>query len=205
MSLNENSIKQWFQDRGDATLMLDHNLSKSSIVVDIGAYTGVWISQMISKYDCNYYALEPVNQFYKSLSKKFENSKNVHCINAGISNKNHKAEISVSGDGSSIFVDGEPQEITLYDFHTFLGMNDIVEVDLVQMNIEGMEYELMNHLLDTSAIKKIKKLLIQFHEIGSLNSVAERKAIQVKLESHGFVKMFDYPFVWEGWERIDEL
>jgi hypothetical protein len=43
MKLNKKSLEQWRKDRGDFTLMLDHHISKNSTVIDIGAYTGVWI------------------------------------------------------------------------------------------------------------------------------------------------------------------
>ena len=69
--LNQESIKKWFADNGDATHNLNHNLNRDSIVLDIGGYTGVWASQILEKYDCQIYILEPVPDFYKILKQRF--------------------------------------------------------------------------------------------------------------------------------------
>jgi FkbM family methyltransferase len=202
MKLNKKSLEQWRKDRGDFTLMLDHHISKNSTVIDIGAYTGVWISQMISKYDCNYYALEPIEEFYNTLAKKFEKQEKVKCIMAGISPHNESRKINISGDATSVFGSGQEREIILYDFQTFLKMQNIEQVDLVQINIEGMEYELLKSWIFSGVLNKINKILIQFHYIDDIDVEKERRNIQNHLSKSGFKNCFNYPFVWEAWERI---
>lgn len=201
MILNEDSIRQWRKDKGDLTLMLEHDLEKTSVVVDIGAYTGEWISQMVKRHDCNYYALEPVEKFYDILNKRFEKHDNVKCYMAGISSCNEIKKINISGDASSVFGSGKETEIILYDFQDFLKEHKIEKVDLVQVNIEGMEYEVLNSWLKNDTIKKIDKILIQFHDVEELNCIAERYKIQDNLLDAGFIKCFDYPFVWEAWRK----
>jgi|9_EtaG_2_1085328.scaffolds.fasta_scaffold35051_2 FkbM family methyltransferase len=202
MILNKNSLNDWRRDNGDLTLMLSHDLNKDSIVLDIGAYTGVWISQMLPKYDCNYYAMEPISKFYNILNKKYEQHSKVRCLHTGIGTCNERRKINISGDASSIFGDGQGEEIVLCDLETFMNLESIQKIDLLQINIEGMEYEILNHWIETGVLKKIDKLLIQFHYIEGIDSVAERIKIQNHLSLCGFKECFSYPFVWEGWERI---
>ncbi len=199
--VNKQSHICWVRDKGDQTLMLDHELSTNSIVIDIGAYTGVWISQMISKYKCFYYALEPVEKYYSILKNKFKHQDRVKCFPVGISSCNETRNINISGDGSSALEQGNA-EITLYNFKYFLEMENIEKVDLVQINIEGMEYEVLYSWINSEILNKIDKLLIQFHDLENIDAQSKREEIQDYLKASGFRKYFDYPFVWEGWVRI---
>tara|TARA_R110002020_G_scaffold225140_3_gene435239 strand:- start:473 stop:1087 length:615 start_codon:yes stop_codon:yes gene_type:complete len=200
--LNKDSLNKWFSDDGDNTHNLRHNLNKDSIVIDIGAYTGNWISQMLPKYKCKYYALEPVKQFYDVLYKRFENSKDVIPVMCGISTHKQKRKIDISNDGSSAFHNSnQGVQILLYNIEYFMEMYEIEKIDLVQINIEGMEYELLNHWVENGVLEKIKKLQIQFHQIDGFDFKQARHKIQNCLLNSGFKKYFDYPFVWEAWEK----
>lgn len=199
--LNKNSLKNWFRDNGDSTFMLEHELKNDSVVVDVGAYTGVWISQMLQRYDCAYYALEPVNEFFNILDNKFKKNKKVNCLNFGISTNNETLFISNSKDASSIFSKNPSEKSQFYNFEKFLNISNLNKIDLIQINIEGMEYALLNQILDSKIILKIDKLLIQFHEVPSIDFIKQRKMIHDKMILLGYKKTFDYPFVWEGWEK----
>ena len=203
MGLNDISIKKWFIDKGDQTLMLDHNLDNNSVVVDIGAYTGEWISIMSKKYKCNYYALEPVKKFYDIIEEKFKNNPKIRCLMNGMSSKNEIKLINISADGSSVFGNSnEKQSINLLDIETFMKLNNLEKIDLLQMNVEGMEYEILKSWIENSNIlSKINKILIQFHEVDDLDVIKEREYIQTSLLENKFKKCFDYFFVWECWEQ----
>lgn len=203
MALNDESIKKWMIDKGDQTLILDHKLNHNSTVVDVGAYTGVWIDVMSKKYKCNYYALEPVKKFYDILEEKFKNIPNVKCLMSGISSKNETKLINMLGDGSSVFGDSNTkQAIDLMDIETFMKRNNLKKIDLLQINVEGMEYEILKAWIENkNVLNKIDKLLIQFHEVDGLDVIKERKYIQDNLSKNKFKKYFDYPFVWECWGK----
>ena len=72
-------------------------------------------------------------------------------------------------------------------------------VDLMQINIEGEEYGLLEKAIVDGTINQIKHLQIQFHTYID-NAVERRNNIQEGL-SKSFTKTFDYPFVFEGWKN----
>ena len=81
-----------------------------------------------------------------------------------------------------------------------LSDNNINQVDLLQINIEGDEYGLMEYMIESNTIDKFKNIQIQFH-LGIDNDIERRNIIQKNLVSKGFKNKFDYPFVWESWEK----
>ena len=72
-------------------------------------------------------------------------------------------------------------------------------IDLLQINIEGEEYDLLEQMLEDGLILKFQNIQIQYHG-GVKNYVERRLKIQERM-SEWFTKMYDYPFVFEGWKR----
>ena len=81
-----------------------------------------------------------------------------------------------------------------------LSDNNINQVDLLQINIEGDEYGLMEYMIESNMINKFKNIQIQFH-LGIENDKERRNEIQKNLILKGIKNKFDYPFVWESWEK----
>ena len=75
-------------------------------------------------------------------------------------------------------------------------------VDLIQINIEGDEYNILEQITDHDVLDRFKYIQVQFH-MGMYNDVTRRNRIQEKLQIRGFNARFNYPFVWEGWEKIN--
>ena len=202
--LNKESIKKWFADNGDATHNLNHNLNKDSIVLDIGGYTGVWASQILEKYDCQIYILEPVPDFYEKLKQRFMKCPRVLSKMVGVSPDVDK-ELTINLDGdATLCLDDSPfgtTTIHLSPIEKILEDLNIEEVDLVQINIEGAEYAVLKEWLRSGTINRFKKLQIQFHQVAGIDYLSERSYIQNKLAEIGYIKVFDYPFVWESWEK----
>jgi FkbM family methyltransferase len=202
LTLNDVEIQKWFADRGDYTHILNYDLNENSNVIDLGGYTGVWAELIIEKYNPNVYILEPVFSFYSGMVSKFIDNKKVHLMNVGIGNKNEDGLIYLSNDGtSSNLSDGETINVKFNTFEIILDSWNLSEVDLLQMNIEGDEYKVLEHMIETGHINKIKNIQIQFHH-GIEDSVERRNKIREKLTSNGFKIKFDYPFVWESWTKI---
>ena len=202
MGHNDEAISKWFAANGDGTLSINHELSQSSNVVDVGAYTGEWIGRMTTLHDCNFYALEPVIKFYNTLSQRFANNSKVHCYNFGLSTEKQNLKISLDADATSTLNPKEGnEEIELVDLQHFMDHVKIDTIDLMQLNVEGYEYSLLDSWIELGTIKKIKKILIQFHKVEHLDFYKKREEIQQKLQDNGFIKQFDYPFVWECWEK----
>ena len=198
---NSVEITKWFRDNGDYTHNINYDLTENSVIMDLGGYTGVWAQQMIEKYNPNVYILEPVTKFYEGMVTRFSNNDKVHLMNVGIGVEDKDGVIFMSGDGtSSNLANGESINVSFNTIDTVLEKWGLNEVDLIQINIEGDEYPLLEQMLLTGSINKFKNIQIQFH-LGIENDVERRNKIRDGLIENGFKNKFDYPFVWESWSK----
>ena len=70
----------------------------------------------------------------------------------------------------------------------------------MKINIEGAEYDLLDHLIETGFIANIINLQIQFHEFVP-NAKERMENIQKRLEkTHALT--YQHEFVWENWKRL---
>lgn len=192
-------VKRWFADKGDYTHNITYDLNEDSVIMDLGGYTGVWAKQMIDKYNPNVYILEPIPKFYNTMVNKFKGNDKVHLLNVGISTDNKDDTIFLNGDGSSSNIKkGEPVKVLFNDMNTILEKWDLYSVDLLQINIEGDEYPLLDDIIENGLIKKFKNIQVQFH-LSFTNAADRRDNIREGLKNNGFKLKFDYPFVWESW------
>lgn len=199
--LHAESIKKWFKDNGDYTHNLNYQLNEDSNVVELGGYIGVWSQQIINKYNCNVFIVEPIEEFFQILNQKFEKNSKVKLLKAAISSENKKGIIYHSGDGSSSLLNNKnPNEVDFITIDHMLNIFKLTNVDLVQINIEGEEYSLLENMIETGTINFFKNIQVQFH-LGIINDVFRRENIRNGLIENGFEINFDYPFVWESWKK----
>jgi FkbM family methyltransferase len=198
---NSDEMVKWFRDNGDNTHNINYNLTENSIIMDLGGYTGVWAQQMIETYNPNVYILEPVTKFYEGMVSKFSNNPKVHLMNVGVSTEDKEGTIFINGDAtSSNLTNGESIVVKFNTIETVLEKWDLTEVDLIQINIEGDEYPLLENMIETGIVNIFKNIQIQFH-LGVENDVERRDKIRNGLILNGFKNNFDYPFVWESWGK----
>ena len=201
LTLNKDEIQKWFTDRGDYTHNITYDLNENSIVMDLGGYTGVWANQIIEKYNPNIYILEPIPEFYNGMVERFKDNNKVHLLNVGVSTKNKTDKLFLSSDGtSSNLSSGKPINVEFNTIEIVLEKFGLEEVDLIQINIEGDEYPLLENMLELGLVNKFKNIQIQFH-LGIEGDVVRRQRIHEGLKQNGFKIKFDYPFVWESWTK----
>ena len=120
----------------------------------------------------------------------------------GVGVEDRDGIIYMDGDGtSSNLPAGEKINVKFNTIDTILKILKLEYVDLLQINIEGDEYPLLENMLLSGLINKFKTIQIQFH-LGIENDVKRRNNIRQKLLLNGFKINFDYPFVWESWSKI---
>ena len=160
---NVSEITRWFADKGDYTHNLNYYLNENSIVIDLGGYKGIWVEQMLKKYNCNFYIIEPLSEYYNLMVNKFKNNSNVYLLNVGISTENKKGIIYTNGDGSSSNTDnGKPIEVNFNTIESIFEIWNLKKIDLIQINIEGDEYPLLEQMIATGMIFKFKNIQISF-------------------------------------------
>jgi FkbM family methyltransferase len=191
-------VLPWKNAKGDETLRVDYNLEPESLVFDIGAYKGNWTSDIFSRYCCEIHAFEVVEEFATAIDHRFGRNPKIHVYNYGLSAEDGTAKISVSDTSSSVFGDNARQEtIAFRGFQSFMGEKQINHIDLMKINIEGGEYDLLEHILDTPYVARIGNFQIQFHDFVP-NAEKRMSHIQQRL-SKTHVLTYQYPFIWENW------
>jgi|TARA_R110000824_G_scaffold308479_2_gene495945 FkbM family methyltransferase len=191
-------FQRWFADDGDNTHLLNYELTKSSIVFDVGGYKGDFAHDIYSKYGCKVYVFEPVVSFYNFIKDRFSDQEDIKVFNFGLADTDTVTSISLNGDESSVFKEGKiSEEITLKGITEVMEDLSIDKVDLMKVNIEGGEYPLLSHIVATDLADKFDNIQVQFHTFADPDGM-RRADLQGKLkETH--TSLFDYPFVWEGW------
>jgi len=200
---------KWISEGNDYSLLMNHDLNEDSIVFELGGYKGDWCLEISKRYNCNVFVYEPTKRNYDMLNLMFNDNDKIKVFHFGLSNSNRECEIYINGDTSSIYdkIGYDPnnsgiENISLKDISEVIEEQDIENINLIDMNIEGSEYDVMERLIESGCVKKVDKLQIQFHsEIGP-EAFYRRLDIQKRLaETHRMV--FNYDFCWELWKRID--
>jgi FkbM family methyltransferase len=156
---------------------------------------------MIEKYNPYVYIIEPINEYYHSLVDTFKDNKKVHILNVAVGIEDKDGVIYLNGDGTSTNISSnEIRNIEFKSMVTLLKMWDLKNVDLIQINIEGDEYLLLENIISNGIIDNFKNIQIQFH-YGIENDTLRRETIRQGLLNKGFKEKFNYPFVWECWTK----
>ncbi len=192
-------VLPWLRDKGDETHSLNHPLEERSVVFDLGGYVGDWSLEIFKRYNCEIHVFEPVHEYSLRIRKAIPSQK-VRVNNYGLAQKSFETTINVSEEASSVFKSGGGTEkIKLVDFMEYVRENNIKEIDLIKINIEGGEYDLLEYLIATGYVANVRNIQVQFHDF--FPDAAQRmKRIQEGLgKTHSLT--FQYPFIWENWRR----
>lgn len=191
-------FQPWFDAQGDKTLRVEYDLNDDSTVFDLGGYEGQWASDIFSRYCCNVFVFEPVPVFANAIQKRFAGNDRIRVFPFGLSSTTSISHLGLGADSSSQFKDGDDQvEVRFVNAADFLAEHDIGTIDLMKINIEGGEYDLLDHLLDTGITDRIRDIQVQFHDFVP-DAETRMMRIQERLSTTHFLT-YNFPFVWENW------
>lgn len=195
-------IKTWNKNIHEK-LRYTYDLNGNSIIFDLGGYEGQWTSEIFSMYcPSAVYVFEPVKKFADGIVNRFKANKKIHVFTYGLGGRDEKLELSLSANGSSVFIDTpEKETIAIKKASNFFKEAGITNVDLMKINIEGGEYDLLEHLIETGLIKNIKNIQVQFHDFVP-NARERMEAIQTELKKTHHTT-YSHEFIWENWERTN--
>ncbi|HXY18116.1 MAG TPA: FkbM family methyltransferase [Candidatus Nitrosopolaris sp.] len=194
----EARVKPWFAIDGDKNLRIDYPLNKSSLVYDVGGYLGEWAQPIYKRYGCRIEVFEPVASFANKIEKKFKNSRKVKVYNFGLGASDRKTKINLEGASSSTLKSTSVKEtIQIVAADKIIKVTD--RIDLMKINIEGGEYELLEHLIETGLIKNVADIQVQFH-IFVREAPQKRQRLQSRLSKTHHLT-YNYPWIWENWRR----
>ncbi|MFT5222998.1 MAG: FkbM family methyltransferase [Glaciecola sp.] len=180
---------------------LDYELSPDSIVLDVGGFRGDWAAEVAARFGCTIHIFEPVPQHQALLVERFGANPRIHVHPFGLGALDETVAFDVDGARSSeLAVGGTRALCEIRQAAAALEQLGLTYVDLVKINIEGGEFTLVPHLIDTGWIHKLAEMTIQWHDFVP-DAQPQMKAIQQRLEQT-HVTTYSFPFVWENWRRL---
>lgn len=199
----EKEVERWFSDNGDSTLRVDYDLNPGSVVLDLGGYEGDWAAEVVAHYGCSVLVFEPVPEYARRIALRFHKNPLVKVFPFGLGSVDAKQNIHIAEEGSSLFASPNVPKannsipIQIKNTADFLKSESISVIDLLKINIEGGEYELLNHLINVGIVPKIRNIQVQFHNFVP-QAESRMREIQNKLaRTHDLT--YQYKFVWENW------
>jgi FkbM family methyltransferase len=171
-------------------------LKGNGLVLDFGGYVGEFTSKM-SKLnpDMLFLIFEPVPNFYKKCQRRFRKNQNVSILPYGVTSNGRNIDLAIDGPRTRTNQSGKNLGFPSKSITEILDNFD--QVELLKMNIEGLEYECLLSIIENGSIKKINYLLVQFH---NFHVDDENNYIEItSLISEDFIRVFSYKWKWELW------
>lgn len=185
------------QEEWSEALRYDYPLNKESIVLDIGGFEGVWAQNIYSKYECNIFIFEPVKEFYNNIRDKFQEHDKIQIYNYGLGTKDEIISIGIIGMSTSVFnKTGINEQIEIKDILPII--HGIDKIDLVKINIEGAEYDLLEHIIVNGLQTKLGNIQIQFHNNITDHEKRRQKIREALSKTHHLT--YDFAYTHENWE-----
>ena len=197
---HEHTVARWRADGGEQRLRYDYDLQTEDVVFDLGGYEGTWSAEISVRYQPMIYVFEPAPAYAVRIARQFAGNDRVRVVDAGLAGETRLLRMGVRDDATGEWTEsGETVEARLLEAAEFLDAERLGEIALCKINIEGGEYELLEHLLDANKIGQFRNLQIQFH-LFVPDAQRRMAAIQRRLrQTHELT--YQYPFVWENWRR----
>jgi FkbM family methyltransferase len=205
------------------------NTLKVNTVIDVGANKGQHIDFFLKlNKDCKIYAIEPNNNIFNSLVKKYKKNSNVTIFNFGISDSSgEKLFFENVFDYTSSFEELNMESTYLEKKAAVLGVskeniisktypvktlslidfiqnNKITEpIDVLKIDTEGHEYYCLKGLFNNVFTPLIKYIQIESHNDDMyVNKLASGSAKQELLNSHNY---YECARIKHGFGDFDEI
>jgi FkbM family methyltransferase len=161
-------------------------LLTDGVVLDLGANHGEFSEKMFKIFNKECLALEPV----PSLFKKLPAVSGVKWINSALADRDGTLKIFLHSDRCASFMDaGQPNqsfiEVQAISLPTLLVKENISNIDLLKMDIEGEEVPILEKIKFEDLLHT-NQITIEFHDFLYPELKTRVEAIKIKLESFGF-------------------
>lgn len=171
----------------------DYPLDCTSFVIDLGGYEGRFASILHQAYACDIDVYEPIDSFFIDCVKNLQPYPIVRIFKYGVGGSERTETFSVETDRTGVFASGNHEEVKIKDIKDVIGDRF---VDLIKINIEGMEYEVLERVIELGLQTKLKNIQVQFHRIAPDSEKRYETIREELLKTHKLT--FDYPFVWQN-------
>jgi len=169
------------------------NIDNLNVVIDIGANVGLFAKYMLCKNAKKVFCYEPNKSAFDCLSKNYQNNSSVFLNNLAVSTNNDKLRLYL--DVNNTLVSSAKRNTSdFYDVDSItlkqiLTQHNLEKVDLIKIDIEGMEYELIGHMED-DVFDKVNSFIIEYHDVESMDKSIGVKTLSEKLKEKGYSVKF---------------
>lgn len=186
-------------------ILFEAPLDAESVVVDVGAHHGEWAASMLERYNCKLVLFEPDPESLPHLARRFDGNPKVRRFECGLHDRDATLWLKQRGMGSTVFDEGPEVatgrvQVALRDAAAVLDELGVASIDLVKLNIEGGEYDVLERLIASGWMPRIKCVLVQFHEWRDGAHMRRWRIRRALRRTHRLE--WDYAFVWEKWVAV---
>jgi FkbM family methyltransferase len=183
------------------SLRYQYDLKPESIVLDIGAYHGQFSKQLSDKYHCQIHAYEPVPRFFDIALETLKDYPNVQLNKCAVGAYDEpEIFLGVAGDSSGSFSASE-ERVSARQLSIRTVLSEVApdsQVDLMKLNVEGAEFEILEHLLAFRLADKFRNIQVQAHNL--FPSAPDKwRIIREELLTTHFLT-YDAPWMWENYQ-----
>jgi FkbM family methyltransferase len=177
------------------TLRYEYPLKTDDVVIDCGGYEGRFAIMIHQMYGCKVDIYEPVKYFYMTCLANKSLFPIIRAFHKGVGNSNRREIFHIQTDRTGLYAEGETEEVEIID------IKDVIRdrhISLLKLNIEGMEYEVLERIIECDLQQQIDNIQVQFHKIGDNYEERCQKIRDKLLETHELT--YDLPFVWSNFQ-----
>ncbi len=183
-------------------------ISNDPIFLDLGAFKGNWSREMVTRYGGSAHLFEIQPNLIKNLKDDFANTPNCTVHPFGLAPKDELIDVGSYDDceGFSLTKQksfGISNKVQLKSFLDFVLQNNIDEIDVCKINIEGAEYDLLENMIENNLHMLCRNIQVEFHRQYPVPDWHKRyNKIRAAL-SKTHATTLDYYFSWQNWCRKD--
>lgn len=160
-------------------------LRPDDVVFDVGAYRG---NSTLELAGCaaQVYAFEPAPIAYAVLQEKVEDLENVRTYPFGLGDQNVSLPLGAAHRDGGSFLSTEEPTVTaqMVDIIDFCRDEDISDIALLCVNIEGGEFSLLSHMIAAGLITMVRSLMVYWHYVVKDAGIKHHVIEQALAETH---------------------
>lgn len=166
-------------------------IKKNDIVIDAGANIGIFSFLASTKTNNKIYAFEPFSDVanYITKTKEVNNLNNLRVVKLGLGARNEEKKFILTKSTlertASLVKPGKQVEVSIVSLDSWVKNNNILKIDFIKADIEGMERDLLEGAKET--IKKFKpKLSLCTYHLPDDPEVLEKLILDIEPNYHVF-------------------
>lgn len=178
----------------------NYKLTANDLVLDCGFFRGDFSRNILDLFGCKIIAFEPCKAFFDAGKERFKDEPRLELLPCGIGASAREETFHIQGDSTGLFAHADDIEtVQIISFLDFLKTRNIKKVDLLKLNVEGMEYELLEQIIELGCFDLFPRIQVQFHHTVP-GYVARYEAVRKELLKH-YNLTFEITFVWEFYDK----